>query len=99
VGEAGRVSWITQVFGNKHKSPPATKRDLEESERRIIVKLSELQEAINGVNTQLDKATKEIVDAFKDVTLTPEQTAAIDRLKAAAQALDDLNPDVPPPTA
>jgi len=59
---------------------------------------------IDAVNTQLVKATGEIVaqvqalkDALANQDTTPETDAALAKLVATAQALDDLNPDAPAP--
>ena len=63
--------------------------------------MNELAGALAEVQTQLDKAKAEIVAkvaaleaALNDVTLPADAEAALASLKASAQALDDLNPDV-----
>lgn len=60
--------------------------------------------ALNGVGTQLEKATNEIIIAIQNTGATsPEVDVAVASLQAvatalttAAQALDDLNPDAVP---
>lgn len=64
-----------------------------------MAKVSEVAAAINAVNEQLEKARLEIVSAIaalsaSDPDLSPEGNAALDRLKAVAQRLDDVVPDV-----
>jgi hypothetical protein len=76
-------------------------------EREILMKLSEALQQNVSIKNQLNKAEVEIVkrlatmqaaidkltQQFADIELTPEQVASFDELKAAAQALDDLNED------
>jgi hypothetical protein len=68
------------------------------------MKVGDLATAINKIDDQLDKAQVEItgqIQALKDsltnVELPAEATAALDRLTAAAQKLDDITPDAPAP--
>lgn len=77
----------------------------------IRMKVSELGVILDGVSAsltavqeQLIKATDEILAAVTDAELPAEVVAKIesiktmgDVLKAAAQKLDDINPDNPPP--
>ncbi len=61
---------------------------------KIMATQQEEADALNAVADQLKKATDEIVAALAKLNITsPEVDAATDRLKAASQALDDLNPD------
>ena len=73
----------------------------------IQMELAELAATINNVNAQLGKATEEIVTKILELEdallqsneMSAEVEAAVNSLKASAQALDDLNPDpVPEPT-
>jgi hypothetical protein len=68
---------------------------------KIMTTVNELATKLEAINTQLAKASQEIVAqvlalqlALADVTLTPEAEAALDNLAVVAQSLDDLNPDV-----
>ncbi len=90
------------LFNRKPKSKPATQQDLREMEQRMATKLSELADALTAVNTQVDKAAKEIVDAVKKLEdqlangeISPAAEGALTALKAKVQALDDLNPETP----
>jgi hypothetical protein len=60
----------------------SVKGQLNKVETEIIAKTSELQAAIDALTAQL-----------ADVALTPEQAQSVTDVQAAAQALDDLNPD------
>ena len=76
-------------------------------ERKIIMLLSEVLTQNASIKNQLNKAGAEIVKRVSDLLasvdklnqqlanleLTPEQAASFDEVKAAAQSLDDLNPD------
>jgi archaellum component FlaC len=71
---------------------------------RIMTKVNELAEKLNVINAQLHKASAEIIgqinalqDALTDVELPQEAIDAMNELESIAQALDDLNPDAPPP--
>lgn len=85
------MSWFS-------KMTPATKHDTE----RILMKLSELSTALTDVETKIEKAQAEIVKqiadlkaALADVEVPAEATAALEKLTASAQALDDITPDAP----
>ncbi len=89
----------------------ATKYDLKKLERHIMATQLELIEALKTVRAQQDKSTEEIKNALKTLSdkiteleeviakgeATPELTAAVDAVKAQAQVIDDLIPDLPPP--
>lgn len=72
---------------------------------RIMTKLSELPAALEAVSTHLDKVTTEVTglktefQEFKDQVanqdLSPEAQAALDKVTARVQALDELNEDKP----
>jgi hypothetical protein len=78
------------------------------TERIICMKLSELLAANVSIKNQLNKAEAEIVAkiaalqaavdtltaSLADVELTAEQAQSVTDLQTAAQALDDLNPDL-----
>ena len=58
-------------------------------------RMSTNQEKLNALADQLDKAQREIVDAVDALKAQVEAGESLDfsRIEAAAQALDDLNPD------
>jgi phage shock protein A len=63
----------------------------------------ELQQSLNDIGTQIDKAKAEIVKKVSDLEAaianagtTPEVDAALAALKGKVQDLDDLNPDSTP---
>jgi DNA repair exonuclease SbcCD ATPase subunit len=68
-----------------------------------VIRMSELGDALNAVSAQLDKAKTEIVTKIADLEaalatagqIPADAQAVIDSLKAQAQALDDIVPDVP----
>lgn len=70
---------------------------------KLMTQVSELQGKLEAVNTQLAKASTEIVSAVQTLrdelaaaqVLTPGAEQALTNLQTVAQALDDLNPDVP----
>ncbi len=64
--------------------------------------LNELETTLNQVDDKLDKAKTEITaeiaklrEQLGNVTLPAGAEAALTRLEAAAQALDDIIPDAP----
>jgi ABC-type transporter Mla subunit MlaD len=68
---------------------------------KIFMTLEELTQVLNDTKAQLVKAAGEItakIDALEaqlaTVVTTPEVDAALAELKAVAQQLDDINPDV-----
>jgi len=68
---------------------------------KILMTLEELKQILDGTKAQLVKAAGEItarIDALEaqlaTVVTTPEVDAALAELKAVAQQLDDINPDV-----
>lgn len=68
--------------------------------KEISMKLDEAIEEIKAVSAQLAVAKDEIIakiTALENATgdLTPEQQAALEQLKAAAQGLDDIVPPTP----
>lgn len=89
------LAWLKHVT-------PATKADIE----RILMKVADLQAALDTVNAQLAKATTEITTeianlqaALTNVDIPQAATDSITKLQGLAQALDDLNPDpAPAPT-
>jgi hypothetical protein len=69
---------------------------IEAQEIDIMMTQAELAAALTAVSDQLAKATNEIVAALAAAGgTTPAVDAAVARLRAAAQALDDMNPDTP----
>jgi hypothetical protein len=76
------------------------------STKLIMTKVSELAAALGAVADRVTKAQTEIlaeIETLKgqigaDADLSPEAQASLDRLTGLAQALDDINVDVPPPT-
>lgn len=70
--------------------------EINHQQRKIMSTQAELAAALRAVNAQLQKAIEEIVAAVANSgNTTPEVDAAVAALQAAAQALDDLNPDAP----
>lgn len=64
----------------------------------VTMTQAELATALGNVADQLNKGIAEVVAAIaQSGNTTPATDAAVNRLKAAAQALDDLNADSPPP--
>lgn len=88
----------------------ATKHDLEKMEGRIMAKISSLAAQLTAIAAQADKSKAEIVAAvdtltkkvsdlealLDDADTTPEIDAALEAVKTAVQAVDDLNPDATP---
>lgn len=61
--------------------------------------LKQYSDAVAAVGDQLTKALAEIqAELAAGGNTTPEMDAALAKAQTAAQALDDLNPDAPPPT-
>lgn len=76
-----------------------SRADLMETERVIMAKLSTLASTLEALADKLDKVFVEVTalkTALADVDLPPGAVAALDRLTAIAQAVDDINPDVQP---
>lgn len=70
-----------------------------------MAKISELPGILDKLSTQLEKAQTEIVAeiatlkaSLEDVDIPPAAEASITKLGTLAQTLDDINPDLPPPT-
>jgi len=70
---------------------------------KLIMRSSELAEALNGVRAQIKKAATEILTKIEDLTadiadqeLSPDALAALRDLKSSVQALDDIVPDASP---
>lgn len=64
----------------------------------IMAKVSSLASTLNAIGDRLDKVKQEVQalkDSLSDVDIPAEAQAALDRLSAAAEALDALNPDAP----
>jgi len=73
---------------------------LDELERKEEIDMSELSDALAAVATQLAKAKEEILSKITALegqigTIPPDAQANLDAVKAIAQALDDVVPDVP----
>lgn len=69
-----------------------------------MAKLNEVQEELNTLTAQVQKARNEILtkiaaleEAANNQDTTPEFDAALAALKAAVQATDDVVPDGPTP--
>ena len=75
------------------------------NQAQLAAALGTVASSLTAVGQQLDKATQEIVTAVQNAGNTsPEVDAALEQLtavstalSAAAQGLDDLNPDAPAP--
>lgn len=68
--------------------------------KEIIMKQDQAVEILGNLGTQLTKVSGEITKALEDARanagdLTPELEAALTRIQASVQTLDDLNPDTP----
>jgi hypothetical protein len=88
---------------SKPRSPLATQADLEKTTQTIMSKISELSAIVAGLTAQVNKAKDEVVAkiaaleaALKDVDLPADAETALADLKAAVQAVDDINPDTTP---
>jgi hypothetical protein len=86
--------------------PPVIKIVVEYADKpelkEISMKLDEVIAQVSAVSGQLARASVEIQDRIQKLQdslgeLTPEQVAAIDQLKAAAAAIDDIAPPIEPP--
>lgn len=73
-------------------------------EGKIMTSVAELAATLASVDTQLDKATAEILKSIQDlrielanVTIPPAAEAALALLQTKVQALDDITPDEPIP--
>ena len=59
----------------------------------VMAKLSELATILKNFGDQLEKALTELKNTDPDIS--PEGQAQLDRIAAAAKALDDITPDQP----
>ncbi len=67
--------------------------------KHIIMTQAELATTLGDISTQFQKGIDEVVAAVANSgQTTPEVDAAVAKLRAAAQTLDDINPDAPVPT-
>lgn len=74
----------------------------------LAASLSSIDDQLDKVKTEITEATATLqktitdlqatIDAGGDPEIPTDAQAALDRLTGAAQALDDLTPDVPAPT-
>ena len=69
--------------------------------KEILMKVSEIANAVTSVSTQLTKVQAEVLtrlndleNALIDVELPEDAVTAINGLRTQAQALDDIVPDV-----
>lgn len=98
-------------MGNPHKPKPSlwsrwrwvTRSDLNQAQKDIEMKVSEVAAQLTSLGEQLTKAKDEILAkiaaleaALGDVDLPEEAEAALLALKDKAQSLDDVVPDAPP---
>lgn len=68
----------------------------------VMMKINELAAKVNGLADQLTKASMEInaqLEVLRNADLPDDAVAALDRIAAVTQALDDLNPDMAPEPA
>jgi hypothetical protein len=98
----GRLS----VNPNTSGSAPATKEDVWKATNTIMAKLSTLAASVAALTAQVQKSKDEIVakiaaleNALADVDLPADAETALEELKGAVQAVDDINPDPAPPVA
>lgn len=64
------------------------------------MKVNQLADKINALAGQLTKASGEInaqLEVLRNADLPDDAVAALDKIAAVTQALDDLNPDAPVP--
>ena len=65
---------------------------------KLLMKVNELAGKVNALADQLTKASDEInaqLEVLRDADLPDDAVAALDKIAAVTQALDDLNPDAP----
>lgn len=104
------------VIGKKTSVPaarsgtPATKQDLVEMEKRIVMTQKELADQLTALTGQVQKIGTETAALEQKVNdlesalnaggdVSPEVQTALDALKAQVQVVDDLVPDpTPAPT-
>lgn len=77
-------------------------RRIEEAEKTILMKATELEGQLNTLKAQVDKSKTEVLkriadleDALVNTDLPASAVTALDALKASVQAVDDINPDAP----
>ena len=92
----GKVSIFTDIVGMGRVNKKLD--EISEQLEQINVKLSELSGHLNEVGDKLEKAQAEILAALdklasSDPDLSPEGQAAVERVKAIAEALDAVIPD------
>lgn len=90
-----------------------TKKDLEEIEERLNMKLSDLKNDLTGLKAQVEKIfteqgtrfdtltakINELEKQIADAEVPQDVTDALAEVKTALQKLDDTIPDITPPTA
>lgn len=87
------------LFGRKPRRSGRrllTQDDLCVTEKRILMKISELNGVLTQVETTLGKVQAEIKllqERLADAEIPADAQASLDRLAALATALDELNPD------
>lgn len=67
---------------------------------KLLMKVNQLADKINALAGQLTKASGEInaqLEVLRNADLPDDAVAALDKIAAVTQALDDLNPDAPVP--
>jgi 16S rRNA G1207 methylase RsmC len=69
--------------------------------RKLDRLMGDVQDAVDAVVAQLDKAKGEILNEITNLEaqIAAGETPDLSALKAAAQALDDVVPDAEPPVA
>lgn len=77
-------------------------RRIEEAEKKILMKATELSTQLTNLTAQVNKVKAEVLKritdleaALSNVDLPEEAVIALDGLKTALQAVDDINPDAP----
>lgn len=79
---------------------PEIKQALAAIHTKLEEVMGALEDTLTAVSTQLGKAKDEIVALITDlegqIAANAVDPATVDALKAAAQSLDDVVPDVPP---
>lgn len=110
----GELKSIREKGCHGSHSNLATKQDLKETERKIMLSQAELTAGLLQIKTQVAKVAQEQSTRFDTLTakiaelqaiiaaggtIGPEVEAALQEVKTALQALDDTIPDAPTPPA
>lgn len=93
----GAIEFLLQETANLVVEVRLSRKIINERLSKIMATQDQEAAALNAVSDQLTKAMGELTTALGNLGQTsPEVDAATAKLQAAAQALDDLEPDAPP---